>query len=134
MPRAMQRDSLLILATFGILLLPWFYLQKQINGNVKEWLIYWYVYQHNQSLDNVSFKLFISYIFFFLSSIFFTPPRNRVGVIFSLKFVCVPVCVSGTSCEKNFSQTDAPIWTQIWIWWPWVKGQGHIDVMPIFSS
>ena len=85
----------------------------------------------------------------------FTPPRNRGGVIFSLQFVCVSVClcvcvcvcVSGTSCEQNSSRTDPPIWTRFslngcfphwlrpyWIWWPWVKGQGHSDVIPVFSS
>ena len=44
-----------------------------------------------------------------------TPPRNRGGVIFSLQFVCVSVClcvcVSGTSCEQNSSRTNEPIWT-----------------------
>ena len=39
----------------------------------------------------------------------FTPPRNRGGVIFSLQFVCVCVCVSGTSCEQNSSRTNEPI-------------------------
>ena len=47
---------------------------------------------------------------------FFTPPRNRGGVIFSMQFVCVSlcvcVCVSGTSCEQNSSRTNAPIWTR----------------------
>ena len=48
----------------------------------------------------------------------FTPPQNRGGVIFSLQFVCVSVCVcmsvyvSGTSCEQNSSRKDAPIWTR----------------------
>ena len=32
--------------------------------------------------------------------VFFTPPRNRGGVIFSLQFICV--CVSDFSCEKKF--------------------------------
>ena len=53
---------------------------------------------------------------------FFTPPRNRGGVIFSLQFVCVSVClcvcvcvclcVRLFSCEQNSSRTDAPIWTR----------------------
>ena len=30
----------------------------------------------------------------------FTPPRNRGGVIFSLQFVCVSVCVSGFLVNK----------------------------------
>ena len=84
--------------------------------------------------------------------IFITSPRNRGGVIFSLQFVCVYVCVCVSvclcvqfSCEQNSSQTDAPIWTRFslngcfphwlkpyWIWWPWVKGQGYSDVIPIF--
>ena len=54
------------------------------------------------------------------------------------------VCLSGSACEQNSSQTDEPIWTlngclphwlePYWIWWPWVKGQDHSDVIPIFSS
>ena len=61
--------------------------------------------------------------------------------------VCLSVCLSGNSCEQNSSRTDAPIWTRFslngcfphwlgpyWIWWPWVKGKGHSDVIPIFSS
>ena len=82
--------------------------------------------------------------------IIITSPRNRGGVIFSLQFVCVSVCLSVCvcvcvcvqlfSCEQNSSRTDAPIWTRFslngclyhllgpyWIWWPWVKGQGHGD-------
>ena len=30
---------------------------------------------------------------FILGKVFFTPPRNRGGVIFLLQFVCVSVCV-----------------------------------------
>ena len=59
-------------------------------------------------------------------SSFFTPPRNRGGVIFSLQFVCVSVCVcvrpdmlvNKIPAEKmhqfgrNSSRTDAPIWTR----------------------
>ena len=71
-----------------------------------------------------------------------TPPRNRGGVIFSLQFVCVSVCVCVRlfSCEQNSSQTIAPIWMRFslnscllhglrpyWNWWPWVEGQGHCD-------
>ena len=46
--------------------------------------------------------------------IFFTPPRSRGGVVFSLKFVCVSqclsvcVCLSSFACEQN---SDEPIWT-----------------------
>ena len=32
---------------------------------------------------------------------FFIPPRNRGGVIFSLQFVCLSFCVSGSACEQN---------------------------------
>ena len=82
------------------------------------------------------------------------------GYIFTLVclFVCLSVClsvclcvcmcvyVSGYSCEQNSSQTDKTIWTRFspngcllhwlepyWIWWLWLKGQGHSDVIPIFS-
>ena len=34
----------------------------------------------------------------FLVCLFFTPPRNRGGVIFSLLFVCVCVCVCVSVC------------------------------------
>ena len=76
-----------------------------------------------------------------------TPPRNRGGVIFSLQFVCVCVSVClwvSSTCEKNSSRTSEPIWTRFslncclphWLepyrnWWPWVKFQGHSDVIPI---
>ena len=79
-----------------------------------------------------------------------TPPWNRRGVIFSLQLwvclcVCVSVCVSGSAYEQNSSRTDEPIWTLFslngclrhwlklyWMWCPWVKSQGHSDVMPTF--
>ena len=64
--------------------------------------------------------------------------------------VCLSVCLSVCpmfSYEQNSSRTDVPIWTQFslngcllqslkpyWNRWPWVKGQGHSDVIPIFSS
>ena len=74
----------------------------------------------------------------FYSYVFFTPPRNHGGIIFSLQFVCVcvSVCVAVrlNSCEKNSSRTDEQIWTRFslngclehWLkpygnWWPWVK-------------
>ena len=31
----------------------------------------------------------------------FTLPQNREGVIFSLQFVCVSECLSGSACEQN---------------------------------
>ena len=44
---------------------------------------------------------------------FFSRPRYRGGVIFSLQFVCVFVCVSvRLSCDQNSSQTDEPIRTR----------------------
>ena len=59
--------------------------------------------------------------------------------------VCVSVCLSGSACEKASNRTDALIWTRFllngclsqWIepylnWYPWVKGQGNSDVIPIF--
>ena len=112
-----------------------------IQSNVTFWQILW----------SVIFKaLSIS-----LHSEILTPPRNRGGVIFSFQFVCmsvcvyvcVCVCVSSSACEQNSNRTDEPIWTRFslhgclplwlkpyWNWWPSVKGQGHSDVIPIFSS
>ena len=56
--------------------------------------------------------------------------------------VCVSVCLSVSlcvriSCEQNSSRTVEPIWMRFSLngcsnWWPWVKGQGHSDVIPIF--
>ena len=43
----------------------------------------------------------------------FTPPRNRGGVIFSLQFVCVSVCVSGILVNKiPAERMHRPIWTR----------------------
>ena len=93
---------------------------------------------------------FFLFFFFFLPKsssnaaigIFFTPPRNRGGVIFLLQFVCVCVCVCvclsvrlWTKCRSNrYSDFDAVLLQSLepyWNWWPWVKGQGHSDVIPI---
>ena len=84
---------------------------------------------------------------------FYTSTKSWRGYIFTpiclcvcvCVCVCLFVCVSGTSCEQNSSRTDEPIWTRFllngcflhwlgpyWYWWPWVKGQGHSDVIPIF--
>ena len=84
---------------------------------------------------------------------FYTSTKSWRGYIFTpvclcvCVSVCLSVCVSGTFCEQNSSRMNAPIWTRFslngcfsdwlgpyWIWWPWVKGQGHSDVIPIFSS
>ena len=58
----------------------------------------------------------IFHISIILDKTFFTPPRNRGGVIFSLQFVCVCVFVCVClcvcllfSCEQNSSRTDVPI-------------------------
>ena len=53
-------------------------------------------------------------VYMFLSVWFFTPPRNRGGVIFSLQFVCLCVCVSVclSVCEQNADWTDTPILTR----------------------
>ena len=82
--------------------------------------------------------------------VFFTPPRNRGGIMFSLQFVCVSVCLVVCLCVwlylwTNSSWTDAPIWTRYslnrclqhwfgpyWNWWNLVKGQGHSDSISIF--
>ena len=98
----------------------------------------------------ILFLHFLS-VFSIICSLFFTPPRNRGGVIFLLQFVCVSVCLSVCVCarlffcEQNSSRMDTPIWTRFsqnncflhwlgpyWILWPWVKGQGHNDVISIF--
>ena len=49
-----------------------------------------------------------------LNSGFFTPPRNRGGVIFLLQFVCLCVCVSVcmSVCEQNADRPATPILTQ----------------------
>ena len=80
---------------------------------------------------------------------YYTSTKSWRGYIFTsvCLCVCVSVCVSNFSCEQNSSQTDAQIWTRFslngcflhwlkpyWIWWPWVKGQGHSDVIPVLSS
>ena len=79
-----------------------------------------------------------------------TPPRNRGGVIFSLQFVCVSVCLwvcpalllnkipakRMNRFGREFSLNGClPHWLEpYWNWWTWVKGQGPSDVIPIFSS
>ena len=79
---------------------------------------------------------------------FFTPPRNRGGVIFSLQFVSVCVCLCVCPVEFLWTKFQLNGWTNLdavftkWLlrtlartlsnWWPWVKGQGHSDVIPIF--
>ena len=90
-------------------------------------------------------ELFLSVCLFVCLSSFYTSTKSWRGYIFTA--VCLCVCLSRNSCERNSSRTDAPIWTRFslngcfyhwlgpyWIWWPWVKGQGHSDVIPIFSS
>ena len=60
--------------------------------------------------------------------------------------VCVSVCVSVYQWT-NSNQTYSPIWMRFllycclpywlwsyWNWWPLVTGQGHHDVISIFSS
>ena len=75
--------------------------------------------------------------------------KSRRGYIFTAVclYVCLSVCVCVrlNSCEQNSSRTDEPIRTRFslngclqhwlgpyWNWWPWVKGQGHRVVIPIF--
>ena len=68
----------------------------------------------NMKFDGLEF-FFFSFFFFFLSFFFFFfffTHENRGGVIFSLQFVRVSVCVSDVPCEQNSSQTNEPIWTQ----------------------
>ena len=64
----------------------------------------------------VMFHLMILVFLTFFFLVFFTPPRNRGGVIFLLQLVCVSVCVCVCvqlfSCEQNSSRTIAPIWMQ----------------------
>ena len=49
----------------------------------------------------------VSILDFILFFIFFTPPQNLGGVVFSLQFVCV--CVFDSAYEQNSSRTDATI-------------------------
>ena len=49
--------------------------------------------------------------------------------------VCRSVCISVS--EHNSSRTNSTIWTRFSLigclpHWPWVKGQGHSDVIYIF--
>ena len=91
----------------------------------------------------------LAYFFFF----FFISTKSRRGYNFHCNLsLCVSVCLSVclwvcmSACEQNFNRTDAPILTQFsqndclpnWlvpncIWWSWVKGQGHCDVIFILS-
>ena len=111
----------------------------------------WCQNDNNETFCQIIFYDFINicnWILFFL-----TPPRNRGGVIFSLQFVCVSVClcvclsvcptrlVNKIPAERmhRFARCFLlngcfPHWLgPYWIWWPWVKGQDHSDVIPIFS-
>ena len=64
--------------------------------------------------------------------------------VFAYVCVCLRVCVSVG--ERNSIRWYAPIWTwfslngclphwlnSYWYWWPGVNGQGHSDVISIFS-
>ena len=53
-----------------------------------------------------------------------TPPRNRGGVIFSLRF----------SCEQNSSRTDAPIWTQFSLHFFYYIGSKPIEIGDLGSK
>ena len=90
--------------------------------NIGQWFYYKYhidialqlltkIYPIDMALQLLANCFIISYRY---STQIITPPRNRGGVIFSLQFVCVcvclSVCVSGNSCEQNSSRTNAPIW------------------------
>ena len=95
---------------------------------------YWFFFtmvQCNKTIDTIDF--------------FITAPRNRGGVIFSLQFVCVCVCVSNVFLWTKFQPngcTDldeflakwllTELLEQYWNWWPWIKGQGHSDSISIF--
>ena len=134
---------------------------------IHEWIQNIYKFKGNYEMSFVfiaTIRTAVKYLFLSLRSplccgvnyvcgsflLHFTPPRNRGGVIFSLQFVYVSVCVRVFlifSCEQNYSRMDVPIWTRFslngylphwlkpyWNWWPWVKGQGHGDVLLIISS
>ena len=60
----------------------------------------------------------------------FTPPRNHGGVIISLQFVSVCVCVSVclSASEQNYSQTDAPTWTQFLLLVAYRTGSNLIEI------
>ena len=57
-------------------------------------------------------SIFVNVAIFVGGGGFFTPPRNRGGVIFSLQFVCVSVCLCVCqmfSYEQSSSRTNLPI-------------------------
>ena len=87
----------------------------------------------------------VSILDFILFFIFFTPPQNLGGVVFSLQFVCV--CVFDSAYEQNSSRTDATILNIIFaktVAYPNLNGSdpieigdlghGHSDSISIFCS
>ena len=98
------------------------------------------------TVSEMTFVLFKGILWSFI----YTSTKSWRGYIFTP--VCLCVCLSfclcvQISCEQNSSRTDEPIWTRFslnsclpqwlkpyWNWGPWVKGQGHSDVIPILFS
>ena len=145
-----RRGGVCILWMILVLCCCWFFLAKIIWIAVTYWT--------NNMLKTNNGHL--HFLWFIWALPFFTPPWNCGGVIFHCSLSvcvcvcvcvsvceCVNVCLSGSACEKNSSRTDGPIWTRFslhgylphclkpyWKLLPWVKGQGHSDVIPIFSS
>ena len=104
---------------------------------------FWLVREHHHHPNHPNCEI----SFYFVAV---TPPWNHGGVIFSLQFICVCVylcvcvCVCFRLCLWTKFQPNG--WTDLdAVFAKWllialaqtsqrVKGQGHSDVMPIFSS
>ena len=73
------------------------------------------VFRNLRNIDRVCTDLFCCQIYFKINlwQYLITTPQKGGGVVFSLQFfsvyVCLSVCVSVN--EQNSSRTDAPIWT-----------------------
>ena len=124
---AFHHDSLPGLSVCNIRYLNDLYRTGGHRGNVKETRNTVVFIGTIKLWTEFGFKVKIIYIYWTTKAVsqilyFFTPPRNRGGVIFSLQFVCVSVCLSVCvcvcvcvrlfSCEQNSSRTNAPIWTR----------------------
>ena len=121
----------------------WGYKQKTITKDTKELHYFSYLQCTLPSFLGITLSLSLAAFPIYLRGTF-THPLNCDIVLFLLWFVCLSlslsVCVCVCVCEENFRWTIALIlmwfllnsclshWLRpYWIWWPWVKGQGHGD-------
>ena len=94
---------------------------------MKNTLTHWFTYLEKKKIAQEALRQW-RFRSLFHGSLIITPPWNRGGVIFYLRFVCVSlrvfvcvsvcVCLSGSACEQNSSRTDEPIWT--WFFTEWL--------------